>query len=204
MSDQLVQADSELPALAVGSILRGPAASAIAEAEGVLVAAREQAAKLIQEATTDAERLRQEGYQKGLREGLMEARVQNLETVAAISQTLAGLHTHICETVTVCLRTLLKELPPAERIQQSAALAMESVNLQHTIVLCVNPADLRAVAPVVQQLTTLMSGNARVECRGRDDIESGDCLLETPMGIIRCALEEQLAAINKALNSSED
>jgi flagellar biosynthesis/type III secretory pathway protein FliH len=49
-----------------------------------------------------------------------------------------------------------------------------------------------------------MSGGARVECRGREDVQPGDCLLETPMGIIRCALEDQLTLINTALRKAQE
>jgi flagellar biosynthesis/type III secretory pathway protein FliH len=95
-------------------------------------------------------------------------------------------------------------MPVAQRIQQAATLALESVNLQQTVVLCVNPSQLREAVPVSQKLSELMSGGARVECRGREDVQPGDCLLETPMGIIRCALEDQLTLINTALRKAQE
>jgi phage terminase Nu1 subunit (DNA packaging protein) len=84
---------------------------------------------------------------------------------------ISGLHHQICDVVTTCLRTLLKDMPPAQRIEQAATLALETVNLQQTVVLCVNPAELREAVPVSQKLSELMSGGARVECRGREDVE---------------------------------
>jgi flagellar biosynthesis/type III secretory pathway protein FliH len=187
-----------------GSVLKAADALKLADAERVLVAARDIEARSKEEAAKEAELQRQEGHRKGLQEGLLEARLHNLETVAATSKMISGLHHQICDVVTTCLRTLLKDMPPAQRIEQAAMLALETVNLQQTVVLCVNPTELREAVPVSQKLSELMSGGARVECRGREDVQPGDCLLETPMGIIRCALEDQLTLINTALRKAQE
>jgi flagellar biosynthesis/type III secretory pathway protein FliH len=203
MSSHLLRIENDIPAVLSGSVLKSADALQIADAERVLARAKEIEALSKEEAAKEAELQRQAGLEKGLKEGLLEARLHNLETVAATTKALAGIHGQICDVVTTCLRTLLKEMPAAQRIQQAATLALESVNLQQTVVLCVNPAELREAVPVSQKLSELMSGGARVECRGREDVEPGDCLLETPMGIIRCALEDQLALINKALRMAQ-
>ena len=204
MSSHLLRIENDIPAVLSGSVLKAADALMLADAERVLVAAREIEARSKEEAAKEAELQRQDGYRKGLQEGLLEARLHNLETVAATSKMISGLHHQICDVVTTCLRTLLKDMPPAQRIEQAATLALETVNLQQTVVLCVNPTELREAVPVSQKLSELMSGGARVECRGREDVEPGDCLLETPMGIIRCALEDQLALINKALHNAQE
>jgi flagellar biosynthesis/type III secretory pathway protein FliH len=204
MSSHLLRIENDIPAVLSGSVLKAADALKLADAERVLVAARDIEARSKEEAAKEAELQRQEGHRKGLQEGLLEARLHNLETVAATSKMISGLHHQICDVVTTCLRTLLKDMPPAQRIEQAAMLALETVNLQQTVVLCVNPTELREAVPVSQKLSELMSGGARVECRGREDVEPGDCLLETPMGIIRCALEDQLALINKALHNAQE
>lgn len=204
MSSHLLRIENDIPAVLSGSVLKSADALQIADAERVLAHAKEIEARSKEEAAKEAELQRQAGFEKGLKEGLLEARLHNLETVAATTKALAGIHGQICDVVTTCLRTLLKEMPAAQRIQQAATLALESVNLQQTVVLCVNPAELREAVPVSQKLSELMSGGARVECRGREDVEPGDCLLETPMGIIRCALEDQLALINQALRNAQE
>lgn len=204
MSSHLLRIENDIPAVLSGSVLKSADALQIADAERVLAHAKEIEARSKEEAAKEAELQRQAGFEKGLKEGLLEARLHNLETVAATTKALAGIHGQICDVVTTCLRTLLKEMPAAQRIQQAATLALESVNLQQTVVLCVNPAELREAVPVSQKLSELMSGGARVECRGREDVEPGDCLLETPMGIIRCALEDQLALINQALRKAQE
>jgi flagellar biosynthesis/type III secretory pathway protein FliH len=204
MSSHLLRIENDIPAVLSGSVLKAADAMKLADAERVLAAAKEIEARSKEEAAKEGEAQRQEGYLTGLQEGLLEARLHNLETVAATSRMISGLHHQICDVVTTCLRTLLKDMPPARRIEQAATLALETVNLQQTVVLCVNPAELREAVPVSQKLSELMSGGARVECRGREDVEPGDCLLETPMGIIRCALEDQLALINKALNKAQE
>jgi type III secretion system HrpE/YscL family protein len=204
MSSHLLRIENDIPAVLSGSVLKAADALKLADAERVLLAAKEIEARSKEDAAKEAELQRQDGYRKGLQEGLLEARLHNLETVAATSKMISGLHHQICDVVTTCLRTLLKDMPPAQRIEQAATLALETVNLQQTVVLCVNPAELREAVPVSQKLSELMSGGARVECRGREDVEPGDCLLETPMGIIRCALEDQLALINKALHNAQD
>ena len=204
MSSHLLRIENNVPAVLSGSVLKSADAINLADAERVLATAKEIEARSKEEAAKEAELQRQEGYRRGLQEGLLEARLQNLETVAATVKMHAGLHHQICDVVTTCLRTLLKEMPPAQRIEQAATLALETVNLQQTVVLCVNPAELRQTVPVSQKLSELMSGGARVECRGREDVEPGDCLLETPLGIIRCALEDQLALIAKALRNAQE
>lgn len=204
MSETIVHTSADLSLLMVGSILRPSTSQALVEAETVLAKAREIETKSCESAEREAEIQRKAGFEKGLHEGLLEARAHNLESVAATSKAMANIHQQICEVVVSCLSTLLRDMPPAQRIEQAATLALETVNLQQTVVLCVNPAELRQAVPVSQKLSELMSGGARVECRGREDVEPGDCLLETPMGIIRCALEDQLALIGKALRNAQE
>ena len=204
MSETIIHTSSDLSLLMAGSILRPSTSQALVEAETVLAKAREIETKSRESAEREAEIQRKAGFEKGLHEGLLEARAHNLESVAATSKAMANIHQQICEVVVSCLRTLLRDMPPAQRIEQAATLALETVNLQQTVVLCVNPAELRQAVPVSQKLSELMSGGARVECRGREDVEPGDCLLETPMGIIRCALEDQLALIAKALRNAQE
>lgn len=204
MSETIVHTSSDLSLLMAGSILRPSASQALVEAETVLAKAREIETNSRESAEREAEIQGKAGFEKGLHEGLLEARAHNLESVAATSEAMANIHQQICEVVVSCLRTLLRDMPPAQRIEQAATLALETVNLQQTVVLCVNPAELRQAVPVSQKLSELMSGGARVECRGREDVEPGDCLLETPMGIIRCALEDQLALIGKALRNAQE
>ena len=204
MSETIIHTSSDLSLLMAGSILRPSTSQALVEAETVLAKAREIETKSRESAEREAEIQRKAGFEKGLHEGLLEARAHNLESVAATSKAMANIHQQICEVVVSCLRTLLRDMPPAQRIEQAATLALETVNLQQTVVLCVNPAELRQAVPVSQKLSELMSGGARVECRGREDVEPGDCLLETPMGIIRCALEDQLALIDKALCNAQE
>ena len=204
MSETIIHTSSDLSLLMAGSILRPSTSQALVEAETVLAKAREIETKSRESAEREAEIQGKAGFEKGLHEGLLEARAHNLESVAATSKAMANIHQQICEVVVSCLRTLLRDMPPAQRIEQAATLALETVNLQQTVVLCVNPAELRQAVPVSQKLSELMSGGARVECRGREDVEPGDCLLETPMGIIRCALEDQLALIAKALRNAQE
>ena len=204
MSETIVHTSSDLSLLMAGSIMRPSTSQALVEAETVLAKAREIETKSRESAEREAEIQGKAGFEKGLHEGLLEARAHNLESVAATSKAMANIHQQICEVVVSCLRTLLRDMPPAQRIEQAATLALETVNLQQTVVLCVNPAELRQAVPVSQKLSELMSGGARVECRGREDVEPGDCLLETPMGIIRCALEDQLALIAKALRNAQE
>ena len=204
MSSHLLRIENDVPAVLSGTVLKAADALKLADAERVLAAAKDIEVRSKEEAAKEAELQCQKGYRKGLQEGLLEARLHNLETVAATSKMISGLHNQICDVVTTCLRTLIKDMPPAQRIEQAATLVLESVNLQQTVVLCVNPAELRGAVPVSQKLSHLMSGGARVECRGREDVEPGDCLLETPMGIIRCALEDQLTLINKALRNAQE
>lgn len=203
MSTFHLQTDTSLPTFASKRILRQIDATRLAEAEQILNAARTLQSETTELAEKEFEKMRQEGFEKGLREGLLEARVHNLQTVADCGRFLAALHGQVCGIVESALRTILSELPPAERIHRAAALALESVNLQQTVVVCVNPADLKSAAAVSAELSKLMAGGARVECRGRDDIPPGNSVLETPQGIIRCGIEEQIEAVKSALLNSE-
>ena len=203
MSEHILQTSDALPAFTSGPLIKARDALNISESERILEQARKIEADSREALLRETEEQRQVGYAQGLREGLLEARVHNLQTLAETSRMMENVHSRICSIVVASLRTILKDMPPAERIAQSAAVAMETVNLQQTIVLCVNPMEVQSAAPIATKLSTLMSGGARVECRGREDVQSGDCVLETPMGIIRCSLEDQLAAIEKALRASE-
>lgn len=204
MSDHILQPGASLSAFRSGSLLKSADATNLVASAAVLSEARRIEQEIKTRLAIEVEEQRKAGFEQGLREGLLEARAHNLKTVVEINNAMADIHARICETTLACLRTILSEMPPAERIARAATAAMETVNLQQTVVLCVHPSQLRDAGAVSQSLSQLMSGGARVECRGREDVQPGDCLLETPLGIIRCSLEDQLAAVKKALLASED
>jgi len=202
-TEHLITPDPTLPAFAGGSVIRRSDAIRLADSRVILETARADAEASALRASEEFERRRMEGFNKGLEEGLLEARRRNLEAVAATTQYFHGLHEQVCDMVVSCLRNIIVDLPPLERIRQVAMKALENTGPQEGLVLYLSPEDMPRASKMLAQLQASLPDGIRIEPRTRSDITPGECLLETPLGVVRSGIEDQLEMLRTTLLKSQ-
>jgi len=159
------------------------------EAEDVLVAAMERAAKEVKRGFAS-------GEAKGLAqvtEKLMDLARLREEFYATAEPEVIKLVMSIAEKV---IGRLVTENP--EGIKSVVRQALER-SLGDRITVRLSPDDYRAIVEEDEAFKGVIDRTKRLTFREDDSISKGGCVLETEVGTIDAQLETQLAAIKKAL-----
>lgn len=197
---KMITVDSELPALQLESaVVKGHTFRTLCNAADLLSAAREKADAIIKSAEDHRESERQKGYREGLEAGQREAAIHHLKTV---EQTLAYLEEGcdaIVGTVMQCLRALINEFPPEEKIRLLASKALETLKHQDQVTLRVHPDDFDSVS---QSIADLPISRVPLKVAISEGVPNGGCWLESPMGVVDATLDVQLAALSSVLRKA--
>jgi len=190
-------------------------------AEGYLKQIREQAGQILLKATQDAEQIRAAAAQEGRAaaeravEALVEQKLgQQLQTllpalratIEEIQRSKQGwvahweqraIHLSAAIAARVCRRELEKQPEiPLQLVKEALELSAGSGQVR----VLLNPQDLAALAPKLQQLAAEVSRLAPAEWVADERIAPGGCRLETQHGAIDQQFETQLKRIEEELS----
>src|SRR3990167_140274 len=200
----LLQLDKELPGyIQQGPLLCKEEAGFCLEAVDLLEKARAYDVKMREEAQQELERQKKEGYDQGFKEGFKEgndtAIAHHLKTVIATLNYYEQSREQLVKLVTGCLRQIIMELPPTERIYQVVGEALQLLKQQTRITVQINPEDHAALDVAMPRLQEFLPAGSKIDVRLRDDLTPGSCILESPLGLVDGSLESQLAVIEASL-----
>lgn len=198
---ELLALDGDIPPLLhSGKIVKAADLRLLREAANVLEKAREHAAGVNASLERVEEEARSRGEARGLEEGRREAAVQHWKTILSTVSYLRGIEESLVRTVTDSLRRIVMEIPPQERIVQLVGRALQDLSAVQKVVVNVHPDDVRVVTSEVNAMETSLPAGVFIEVRQRPDLSPGNCLLETPLGVVDASLEAQLQAMHESLS----
>ena len=171
------------------------------EAETVLADAKRRAQEILAEAqkTYDEEKAR--GRAEGLAEAQGEVAEQILKVVSRSVDYLAGAEADVARVVLTCIRKILGDFPEEELVVREARAALQVVRNEPRVTLRVST-DVET--PVRDRIGEILSGNGEVsflEIVGDEGMERGSCRLESEAGVVDASIEQQLHALEEALNA---
>jgi type III secretion protein L len=137
--------------------------------------------------------------EQGLQEGRDAATAHHIKTVLASLDYYEQSRGQLVTLVTSCLRRLVMDLPPEERIYQLVGQALDSFKQQTRLILQINPKDQEAAEAAIVKLQPLMPAGSTIEVRMHEELDPGSSVLESPMGLIDASLESQLAILENSL-----
>lgn len=171
------------------------------EAETVLSDARRRAEAIL----ANAEKMYKEEKARGREEGLAEAQgevaEQILNVVSRSVDYLAGAEAEVASIVLTCLRKILGDFPDEELVIREARTALQVVRNEPRVTMRVST-DVEA--EVRERVGEVLSGNGGVsflEVVGDERIGKGGCLLESEAGVVDASIQQQLEALEGALNA---
>ncbi len=133
------------------------------------------------------------------------------QTVSSIAADLRALHERVLASnhteiarlaIEIARKILMYKVARGDyEIQAIVAEALKHAPTRRNIAIRLNPEDL----PRCQQLREENPGNtfAELELTADDGIGRGECLIETPKGIVKSFIEEHLERISEALQRVE-
>ncbi len=165
---------------------------------------RVEAARLLQEAQREADRLRSQAVSEGRERGLAAvtellaaARAASVRAQQSAEAELRTLAVRIAE------RILGRELSLSpDAVIDIAAEALSHAGSPREVLLRVHPDDLMALERGRPRLLERCARAQVVQLRADPGVSRGGCIVETELGTVDARLPLQLAAIERALVSS--
>jgi flagellar assembly protein FliH len=202
-----------------------------AEAENVLVKAKEEAQRLVSEAQQLAEKLetdtrktlddeknaalnqaREEGINKGYAEGKTEVDrlIERTHVVLERAQDKRGeilvqTEEEVIRLVLLMVRKVVKVISDNQRevVISNVVEALKKVKDRGNIIIRVNLADLKLTTEHTKDFIKMLEGVKSVQVAEDSSVDSGGCVIETDFGEIDARISNQLAELeSKILEAS--
>ncbi len=174
-------------------IVRADEAAHWIDGQQYLQNAREQARQLLELTERQAQDLRIAARAEGLAEGQAAAGRQLVETAAAVERYLATVQIQLAELSLTLVRQVLDDLDAAPLIAQLCQRALHDFREQQQLTLRVPPAQLAAVASLLQGLL------GTVQVQGDASLGPRQATLSSPAALVDLDVDEQLRGLRLAL-----
>ncbi len=193
---RIIRADRTGPA-----ILPAEVCDAREEAARIVERARSEARALREQAEQQAESIRERAREQGRRQGRAEAAALVARAAAARDRALAEAEKQMVEIALAAARRIVGEqlrVHP-ESIVSVVAPLLERARLARRIRIRVSPPDEEAL----RQALSALQEHAGLQCAPSiepdESIEQGGCVLETDVGLFDARIEVQIEALGRAL-----
>ena len=180
----------------VGRLLSAAEAGLYGDAAAALATARMEAEALLARAADAA----QAAHDAVLRDAADAARLQTsrtlAETAAASRRAMDALAPSVATVIGQAMARLLGDLDVATAVAAAARHAVGELAARQAVLVHVHPACTGATR------TALLGWGDGVRVTGDDALPEDACTIETPAGIVRAGLREQLAVLQAALHAA--
>ncbi|GAA5149759.1 HrpE/YscL family type III secretion apparatus protein [Prosthecobacter algae] len=180
-------------------ILKRDEHSFILEGQRILEAARHEAALIRQQAETDAEKKREEGFLKGQEEGKTKIAEHIVECMGQSAVYFSKVEDVMVDLVMRAVRQVIGEMDQRDVVERLVRRALESTRNESQITIRVSPGQADWIK---NRISTIMQTFPKIhflDVQPDQRLAENGCILETEIGVVDATLETQLKAIEKAL-----
>lgn len=174
--------------------------SALLEGKEIITLSKKEALHYRQEIAKECELLKEEAEKVGFDFGLRQFNKQLAQLEKEISKQKEELQKNIISLATAAVKKIIgKELKThPEVIVDLVATSLKPVRQHKRVTIYINKDDLATLENHRPQIKALFEHIEHLSIQARDDINQGDCIIETEAGIINAKLENQLIALEEA------
>ncbi len=175
--------------------------SLVLTAQELIETAKEDVEKFKQDNEKLCNTLQEEAKQKGFSEGLDTFNDQLIALDQQVKTVRLDVQNQILSLAMQAIKKIIGtelELKP-ERVVDIVAQALKPVSQNYEIKLLVSKHDKDIIEEQKERLKKLLDHVKVLVIEEREDIEKGGCIIETETGIINATLENQLRALESAL-----
>ncbi len=154
-------------------------------------------AELIVSKTEDAHRAKQaEGYQQGMEEGRAELVAKIVEATDRANSYIQEKESQIIEVVVTAIKNIIGEFDDVDLTLRVIKKALIELQGQQHITLRVVPDQTKIIKLALKEIT---DSSLLIKVVPDIEIQSGQCVLESDLGLIECSIDDQLDALRKAM-----
>ncbi len=170
------------------------------QAEEIVAKAEEKAKQIELDAQKAYEELKKQGYEEGLLEGRMEYGEKMLDTAMAAIDYLGNLEEALVKTVMLAVRKVIGEIDNNDLIVKIIQVALTNLHSQQKVLIKISAADEKAVRDSLDLMLKSAPGSlSYVDIAIDPRMTTGNCILESELGLLDASIETQLAILENAL-----
>ena len=174
--------------------------AALAEAQAIISAAEERAAKLVAEAKASAEDVRKKAYQEGLASGESASASAAIRMIADLGLLRQSASREAAKLAIAVCRSVLSSQAEIDQtlVQTAAERALSQSIVGGELQIVVHTKDVKALESIKDKLK-LLTGGASIAIVPDNEIEQGGCIIRTEFGEIDASLSALLDGISQKL-----
>ena len=189
-ADYGVLADAQAARLAAG-----------AQAQSIIDAAHAQ----LNQAQAEGESLREQKRVEGLQLGRSQARTEVTECVAQLNASMqawiAEVEPTLIQLVSRCVKQVVEATDRTAVIQEAVDRGLAELASANEIKIKLAPSQLEIVRPLIAEISERHGLRATVRLEADALLKDGDCIVESPMGLVDLRIDTQLRLIKNALEA---
>lgn len=197
LPDPNISSQGELKDAKKAQVLVG---AAMDEAKAI----KERAKALYRNIDQKAKEAKQKGHDEGYREGLGEATELQVRMKVEMEKLLKTIERDALDLVFEIAHKILGD---AFKTDETALVGMIRQALQSSmgdkLVIHVNAADFEKIKARESQLMTALHSMQMLQIKSSETVPLGGCVIESELGTIEALLDDQIAAIKRAVEIAE-
>ncbi|HYE39593.1 MAG TPA: type III secretion system stator protein SctL [Ramlibacter sp.] len=189
----------KLQLLSERKVLKEAEYAALLDASGVVAAARQEARRIVQQATRQAEDARRKGYEEGVQQARAEYAQRLVSDSLASERQLRALRTSMAGIVVKAVGQFIAEADTA-RLFETALLRVDTlIRAEPFVTVRVAPAQESALRHALDKLRAESNWTMSVAVQPDPALSYGACSVQTASGTIEIGLDAQLEAFRRAV-----
>lgn len=141
-----------------------------------------------------------EGYENGYNEGKDEYTSKIMDMLMSQVDSLNKLELDLANVVIDSVKKIINEIPDNELVIKIVRQGINTVRGQKRVVVRISPADEGIVREDLKLMLISNDGSSGyLEIHVDSSLHHGDCILETPLGIVNSSLDNQLRILKNAV-----
>ena len=184
----------------------------LVEAQAAKQEASAQAARIVeaanaklQQAHADGENLREQKRIEGQQQGREEARAEVAETISKLNASMqawiAEVEPTLIQLVTRCVKEVVETTDRSAVIQESVDRGLAELSSANEIKIKIAPSQAETIRPLLAEIADRHGLRATVRLEPDAMLKEGDCIVESPMGVVDLRIDTQLRLIKNALEA---
>lgn len=172
------------------------------QAQELIDQSRLEAQKIVEEAQKTYDERFEQGLQKGREEGRSEYSLKIMDMVIEQLDSLEGLEKQIVEVTCKAVEKIIGQFDGSQIAVRIVHRGLNAVRGEKRILVRVSLQDEAAVREELRAFLLSADGSqGYIEVMGDPNLNRGDCILETAMGVVEAGLNTQLKNLRQALSS---
>ena len=184
----------------------------LAEAQAAKQEAQAQAARIIdaanaklEQAQADGEALREQKRIEGQQQGREEARAEVAETISKLNASMqawiAEVEPTLIQLVTRCVKEVVETTDRSAVIKEAVDRGLAELSSANEIKIKIAPSQAESIRPLLAEIADRHGLRATVRLEPDAMLKEGDCIVESPMGVVDLRIDTQLRLIKNALEA---